>query len=453
MKNLREVSEFLNNYINYEKRLERVIYNPETFNLEGFRKFLDLLNNPQKNYPSIHIAGTKGKGSTGALLEAALGNAGFFTGLYTSPHIHSWLERMRVCGEAVSEDLFVDVMNRLRNLMEESWIFPEKRYRTVFELVTAAAFIIFREKKVDTAVMETGLGGRLDATNVITPALSIITAIGMEHTHLLGDTIEEITAEKAGIIKPGVPVLVSGQQSSYHQSVMTVLQRNAAEKESELFEAGDLISIEHRNPRIGAGGQRIHLRVKDGREYHLDLPLSGPRQAENCRTAIAALVILEKSGWNLDMECAIKGIRKVKWPGRFQLVSEEPPIVIDAAHCPLSIRSLCETMDETYPEREKIVLLGVLKGKNAKKMAEELAQDRSIRKLIVFPAPSKRGKPVEELSEEIRNYFPGLIQAGSLEEAIRISMEKMKENDAIIVAGSIYNLDGAERIIKSIKVK
>jgi len=453
MKDYKEAVKYLDGFINYEKRLERVIYNQRTFDLESFHTFLKTLGNPQDQFPCLHIAGTKGKGSVAAMLEGALLEANLRIGLYTSPHIESYLERIRTNGTEITEERFTRYLDFLRKRIEEKQPEPPRRYRTVFELLTAMAFLFFRDENLDLAILETGLGGRLDATNVVKPVLCIITTLGLEHTNLLGDTLSGIAREKGGIVKEGVPVVLSKQESPGDREILPVIESICREKKAPLVFAEERVKILRRDI-LQAGGtnphqisQRILFGFKDGSEREVDLPLAGKHQLENCRTVLTALEILCKTGMVPDMERAIRGIGKTKWPGRFEILKGEPTAILDGAHCPLSARALSRTLEEYFPERRRILAIGVMKGKNASEIARELGKDPLLSEVIAFPPPSPRGLAGEELAAHFREVFPGVKAASSLESALETAVEGVKPGDVLVVAGSIYNIAPARQVL------
>lgn len=453
MKSYSDVEHYLEQFINYERRLDSLAYDPKTFNLDSFLEFLDSLGNPQQGFRAIHIAGTKGKGSVAAMLEAALLNAGFHTGLYTSPHLSSYCERFRLNGVPISESLFVRYANILRDAQSHSDAPPLKRYRTVFELLTALAFLCFKDEMVDVAIIETGLGGRLDSTNVLNPILTIITALGLDHTNLLGSDITDIAREKGGIIKFGIPCVISRQPQEFENRVIPVLSSIARAQSAEIIRSeqkAHLVTIE----RISIGqsadacsSQRLIFDVDSLGRFDAIIPLMGEHQAENARTAIAALRQLKISGLlDFETEKAVGGLANTKWRGRIEIANLDPLIIIDGAHCPLSAAALRETLEQCFPQRHKILLLGILKGKNAGGIWNELKKDKYLKKVILFTPSSPRALPAENLAEIVQPDCPDAMVRESLESAIERAMTLVSDKDMIVVAGSLYNVAPAEKI-------
>lgn len=451
MKSYNDVEQYFEQYINYECNLDTLAYDPKTFNLDSFCEFVDLLGNPQEEFPSIHIAGTKGKGSVAAMLEAALLNAGFHTGLYTSPHLASYCERFRLDGAPISEGLFVRYANILRDAISASAAPLQKRYRTVFELLTALAFLCFRDEKVDVAIIETGLGGRLDSTNVISPILCIITTLGLDHTDLLGSEITDIAREKVGIIKDGVPCVVSHQSQQFENRVMPVLTSTAYAQSAEIIRSEEMVRLEQmekvhfgQTPDFKAG-QRLVIDVRSFGHFEVFIPLMGEHQAENARTAVAALRQLKTGGLlDFDMDKAISGLANTKWRGRIEVACAKPLVVIDGAHCPLSAAALRDTLEEWFPHRLRILLLGILKGKNARGIWDELKKDQGLREVILFTPSTPRALPAENLAKIVCPDYPDAMVLDSLKSAMQHAISLVSDSEMIVVAGSLYNVAPAE---------
>jgi len=453
MKTYNDVIQFLEGFINYERQLDSLAYDPRTFNLESFRSFLRQCGNPQDGITCIHIAGTKGKGSVAAMIESALRNGGLRTGLYTSPHLTTYLERFRLAGCNISEEKFVSYMDLLRCRLEESNRQPTRRFRTVFELLTALAFLYFRDEKVDVAILETGLGGRLDATNVVRPILSIITSLGKDHTNLLGTTISAIAREKGGIIKEGTPVILSLQGSEATAEALPVISTICEEKHAPLIRSEERVrfirkeNIWHDMKGLLTPCQRLSFEMQDGKELKIKIPLIGHHQAENARTALTALDVLREQGLHFNFGEAVEGFATVHWQGRIETIREAPLIILDGAHCPLSAAALRETLREWYPERRRILLLGILKGKDALGIFNELVKDPLLARVITFTPPTPRGIEAESLAEMLKPAFPDVVHSSSIENAIQTAIENWQVDALIIVTGSLYNIAPAKKFL------
>jgi dihydrofolate synthase/folylpolyglutamate synthase len=357
--NYREALEYLYGLTNYEVK-SQFDYAPQFFDLRRVERLLDQIGSPHHKFQSVHIAGTKGKGSTSAMLASVLMAAGHRTGLYTSPHVHSFRERIQVNSELIPEQDFVMLTNQLRPLAQQD---PEL---TTFEVATALAFAYFAQASVEIAVVEVGLGGRLDATNVISPLVSIITKIGHDHMHILGNTLAEIAGEKAGIIKQGVPVITAPQDDA----ALAVIRTVASERNAPLHEvshnwqwratnhslAGQRFTVSRRNAK-----HSVHPR---GSYKGLFVPLLGKHQLRNAAVALAAVDVLRTQAIDVD-EIAVRiGLREVVWPARFEVLGTNPYFVVDGAHNVDSARSLAETLGQYFPDLKPWLVLAILTDKD-----------------------------------------------------------------------------------------
>ena len=387
------------------------------FNLNRMFALMESLGNPQMKYPIIHVAGTKGKGSTSALCAAGLQAAGYKTGLYTSPHLEDFVERIRINGEPISHEQMVELVEEIKPYVAKIEML------TTFEITTALAFMAFARYGATAAVFEVGLGGRLDATNIVTPRVSVITSLSYDHTAVLGNTLALIAGEKAGIIKPGVPVVSSPQKAE----ALEVLQRVAKEKDSDITLVGRDVEFE----RIGSSleGQRLRIQNMECR-----IPLLGVHQVENAATAYAAL---KASGIPITDEQIKLGFSQVQWRARFEVVRNEPPVIFDSAHNQDSFEKLRETLDEYFPDKKVYLIFGASEDKNIPGMFAELKP--KIQKIIITRADHPRALSVEQIS--------GLAdQAGAeweavvpVKDALRRALE-LSANDGSIVlsAGSMF---------------
>ena len=412
------------------------------FNLERMFALMESLGNPQKKYPIIHVAGTKGKGSTSALCASGLRFAGYKVGLYTSPHLEDYTERIQINGEPITHE-------QLAGLVEE--IKPavlRVPFLTTFEITTALAFMAFGKYGVDAAVFEVGLGGRLDATNIVTPKVSVITSLSYDHTAVLGNTLALIAGEKAGIIKNGVPVVSSPQKDE----ALEVLERVAKLKGCEFTLVGkdvkfELIesSLEGQGlavsyQRSAFSGQMLQvegqLSVVGGLSsvVRLQIPLLGNHQLENAATAYAAL---KASGIPISDEQIQKGFSQVKWRARFEVARREPPVIFDSAHNQDSFEKLRETLETYFPGKQVYLIFGASEDKNIPGMFEEMKP--KIKKVIVTRADHPRALEVEKIQQ-----LAG--QAGAESEAIvpvkdalaRALDLSSKDGSIVLSAGSMF---------------
>jgi dihydrofolate synthase / folylpolyglutamate synthase len=378
--------------------------------LERITALLGALGNPHRACRWIHVAGTNGKGSTCAMIEAGLRAAGIRTGLYISPHLIEPTERIQIAGRDVSQEQFADAFARVHETSERMLAAGElDMHPTYFETVTAMAFVTFADAKLDTVVLEVGLGGRLDATNVVTPALSVITPIDYDHQIFLGDTIEQIAAEKAGILKPGVPA-VFAEQRQEAEAVLRALARGPYTLSRD-WPIADLA--------IDARGSRFRLRCA-ATSLDIVCPLAGEHQVENARVAAIALNQLGISP---------VGIASTHWPGRLERVSETPEIIIDGAHNPAGTRALAAYIRRFYSGRRIWMVYGALRDKAVTEMVSVLF---TLADRVILTAPTNsRAMPPEDIPAS------GASITHSIAEAIGL-LTDAAPGDAIFIAGSLY---------------
>ncbi len=345
MATYRDILWYVYGFTDYE-RMGLAAYSSEFYSLDRVRHLLSLLGDPQQSFQAVHIAGTKGKGSTAAMIASVLQAAGYRTGLYTSPHLHSFRERIQVNGELITEEDMVRLVQQMRPLLDQV---PEI---TTFEVMTCLAFAWFAEQGVAWASVEVGLGGRLDATNVLTPAVAVITSISLDHTGILGETCAEIAAEKAGIIKPGIPV-VSAPQS---EDALAVIEATSLLNNAPLTLVGRDWNCETGHADLDGQTLTIYRRLDPIGEFRI--PLLGAYQAVNATTAVAALSLLEEQGLALPAEATQRGLAAVRWPGRLEILSREPLVVVDCAHNADSARKSMAAMQEILDYDRLVVVLG-----------------------------------------------------------------------------------------------
>ncbi|GIX06804.1 MAG: bifunctional folylpolyglutamate synthase/dihydrofolate synthase [Candidatus Poribacteria bacterium] len=357
---------YLSTFLNYE----RVPINaglPRAFNLTRIRRLLEAMGNPQERFPAIHLAGTKGKGSTAVLLERTLREAGYRTGLYVQPHLLSPRERIVVGGRAIGRLQFVTLLERFLPLLER-FRETEAGRLTYFEVFTALAFEEFARSGVQVAVVETGLGGRLDATNVLCPILSVITPIGYDHQQVLGETLPEIAAEKAGIIKPGVPVVCGLQPEPAYR----VLREEAERRGAPWTDAGREVVAK----RIGIVERRERAVLSLGeRSYRVALKLLGAHQVGNAATALAAVAVLRRNGWTIPDAAVLRGFQDAWIAARVDCsrLDDGRPLVLDGAHTPESARALRSVLEELWPGYRFSFLVGMARDKDLQSFAAVLA--------------------------------------------------------------------------------
>jgi dihydrofolate synthase/folylpolyglutamate synthase len=398
-----------------------------SMDIKRVQHLMEAIGSPHLKLQAIHIAGTKGKGSTSAMLESILRRAGFRTGLYTSPHLIHVEERIRVNGREIGRSELARSILEIGGIAEKNGI-P----CTTFELLTATAFSWFEAMKVDIAVLETGMGGRLDATNVIpSPLICVLTSIGLDHIEILGSTIGEIAREKAGIIKPGSTVICSPQRPE----AMAEIEKAADEMRARVVAVGrdimyDLISSDRRGPVINFHGIR-------SRYEGVRIGLLGSHQAENAAVAIASVEELIGRGYDIKEEAIREGLRKVKWPGRLQIVGKRPYIVLDGAHNPDSMEKLVRALDEVFPGVRRIAIFGAMKDKDIRGMISLLRP--AISYLIATRIKSQRSAGQSDISSLAKELgITDICETSELSEAMERAYKISNPDDLILITGSLY---------------
>ena len=404
---------------------------PPDFHLRRMELLLASLGDPHLETPVVHVAGSKGKGSTCAMITAALSANGLRTGLYTSPHLHRFTERIRVDGAPVDERVFAGLIERLWPdvaAIEERGSLGKV---SVFEMLTAMAFVHFRDTVADCAVIEVGLGGRLDATNLVEPEVSVITPVGLDHVAVLGDTVEKIAAEKAGIIKPGVPVVSSPQ----HPDAARVIRQTAADAGSRLIEAPNAVEVV--DVEID-GWLPQHVRFETGREtYDVRLPLLGEHQVENTRTALAAIETLDS--FDLQADSVSDGLSRVDWPARAQLVDTGPPVVMaDGAHNADAGRALYSTLQRHFGGYDDVVLVvGGTTGHDMTAVVTELS-DLSPRVIVTQSRHPKAVEPADFAAALQRDNVPVAAVTGDVASALETAYRMAGSESLIVATGSLF---------------
>ena len=414
--------DYLYSFVDYSLKHSSELAKAE-FNLDRMYALMEELGNPQSEYPIIHVAGTKGKGSVCALCASALRAAGYKVGLYTSPHLLNYCERIQVDGEPISHEFMVELVEKIKPAVAK---IPKL---TTFEITTALGFLAFVRKGCNAAVIEVGLGGRLDATNVVAPKVSVITSLSYDHMAVLGDTLAKIAGEKAGIIKQGVPVISSAQKDE----ALEVLERVAKLMSSSLTLIGKHVKIEFLHSSLD--GQSLRL-IDDMRHLtlNLQLPLLGSHQLANAATAYAALHV---SGLDIPDEAVQKGFANVKWRARFEVARRDPPVIFDSAHNDDSFEKLHETLETYFPGKPVYLIFGASEDKNIPGMFA--AMKPKIKKLLVTRADHPRALEPEKIigladqagieSETVRPVESALGRALEL---------SAKDGSIVLSAGSMF---------------
>jgi dihydrofolate synthase/folylpolyglutamate synthase len=433
----REALQYLYGLTNYEIK-STFDYAPQFFDLARVERLLQEVGNPHHKFKSVHIAGTKGKGSTSAILESILRAAGYRTALYTSPHLHSFRERIQVAGKLIPESDFADLTARLRPLAERD------EELTTFEVATVLALLYFAEMGVEIAVVEVGLGGRLDATNVITPLVSIITKIGHDHMHILGNTLAQIAAEKAGIIKDAVPVITAPQDPS----ALMVIEGACAEKNAPLHRVGR--EWQWRATKQSLAGQefavnsrRRDLAAGSHPSYRgLWVPLLGKHQLRNAAVVLATVEVLRSLQFGVGETAVREGLRELVWPARFEVLGQRPYFVVDGAHNVDSARVLAQTIKEYFPDMRPWFVLAILSDKDIRAILRELLP--RARGVYFSRSPHPRAADPRQLEEEARRYGVPLQVIEDISLATQGALEEPASDGLVVAAGS-FSTAGAAR--------
>jgi dihydrofolate synthase / folylpolyglutamate synthase len=430
---------FLDSMTNHEK-MTRIGYTSKNFNMTRVTRLLAGLGNPHREFKSVHIAGTKGKGSTATMLSAMLGNCGLTVGLYTSPHLLDIRERVQVNNQMIPEPDMTRLMARIAPMVKRLG----KEEPTYFEILTALAFLYFAERKVDLAVVETGMGGRLDSTNVLKPEVCAITSISFDHMSQLGPTLDKIAEEKAGIFKPGIPAVSAPQVSE----VRTALQRVAARVKTPLLFTGKDIEFSYRfeSTRPIGPHTRVSLITNNSRFEHLPVPLLGEHQAINCGLALSVMAVLKDRGFKLDDQAVIEGLAKSRLPGRMEIIHENPRILVDGAHNAASVEALMRAIGQNIPYDSMVVIFGCRSDKDVAGMLNhiQLGADKAIFTDGTIPRPAD---PAELAAEYIERTGKMAQVAHTLEEALEIAERAVTREDIICITGSFYLVGAAKRLI------
>jgi dihydrofolate synthase / folylpolyglutamate synthase len=428
---------FLSTLSDFE-RLRIVRYNSENFNLERMRTLLRKLGTPQEHFRSVHVAGTKGKGSTCAMIAAMLQANGYKVGLYTSPHLVDVRERIVIDGEMIPQASFA----RLVRLMESA-IARIKPTPTYFDVLTAIAFKYFADHKVDIAVIETGLGGRLDSTNVIRPDVTAITSISLDHTAQLGPTLAHIATEKAGIFKHGIPAVSVIQDPMAEAALKKVAEKVGA----PLDFTGQTIEFSYRfeSSRMLGPHNRICLTTPNSKFEHLAVPLIGEHQAINCGLALAVIDRLKSRGIAINDARAIEGLTKVSVPGRMEMVSQTPRVIVDGAHNAASLDAAMKAIGQHIPYDSMVVIFGCCGDKDVPGMLERITSGAD--KVIFTRIDNVRSADPHELSARYVELYGKMAQvAENLEDALSIANRAVTKEDLICITGSFYLVGEAKKL-------
>lgn len=447
-----EALDFLYSFIDYS--LKRNFRNAaEKFNLDRMRNFMHYLSDPQLKYKIIHVAGTKGKGSVASMCASVLSAEGYTTGLYTSPHMVEFTERIRINGTEISKDDLVRIVDILKPVTKEV---PEI---TTFELTTALALVYFYQKGVDYAVLEVGLGGRLDATNIVNPLVAVVTSISYDHVKILGETLTEIAGEKGGIIKPNTPVVVAPQKEEARIKLEQIAHERAApmiQVGRDYLYAADSHSLEGQSFLVWTPDEQSMVNKfieSAGRDIwsplRLRIPLLGFHQVENAATVYAALKTAEKLGVKISQKSYIQGFASVHWPGRMEILRWQPPIVIDSAHNRYSALRLRQAMDDYFPGFPIILVFGASEDKDIDGMYQELLP--RVKRVITTQSIHPRAIEAQELVDLAHRCGRSAIAITPIEDALKVALEEAGEEAIVLITGSVFVAAAARELLADLK--
>lgn len=415
--------------LDYMYGLERFGIKP---GLDVMHSIMEVLGHPELKWPSVHIAGTTGKGSTASFVASMLRQAEYTVGLYTSPHLVRFNERIQVNGAEISDQELKSLVREIRQKLKAASI-----QATFFEFTTALAFLYFAKKKIDIAVIEVGMGGRLDATNVITPLVSVITNIGLDHTEFLGDSLLAIAAEKAGVIKPGVAV-ITGEKK---KAVIDCLASIAKQKQSAFVVMGHVVTVRLNAATLSEQNFSVEGQIKGD----FTISLLGRHQLDNAVLALLTVNELRKQGWALAEEAVSAGLAAAVWPGRLQIVHQRPLVVIDGAHNEDGFRALFEFL-ETQPRHDVLVVAL----KKDKKLDVLLAKIVPLFRHVIVTQGSHEPWPAEELGKLVQQHHPAVDIMPVAAEAIPAALQATPPDGLLLITGSLYMIGTALTVFESV---
>lgn len=420
------------------------------FKLDRMNQLMALMDTPQARYPSVHVAGTKGKGSTASFIAQGLMAAGYKVGLYTSPHLVEETERIRVNGLDISKADFVDLTEKLRPLS------AQVKEVTTFELFTAMAMQYFADQKVDIAVFEVGLGGRLDATNVITPLVSVITSISYDHMAVLGNTLTEIAYEKGGIIKPEVPVVIATQKDEPLKELIRIARERHSpavfvQDDFKLAEVSHTLQSQIFSLQCIQKPEAYTQKSLASKPIALEIPLLGLHQVQNAATAFAALEVLRQKGIKINLKQIRQGFQQVIWPTRFEVVRQNPPVVLDSAHNGDSMEKLAASLDEYFPGLPFVLVFGCSADKQLDSMLEAILP--RVDEVVATQSLHPRAKDAKELAALIAEKGKPAEGCNPAELGLARALELAGTEKGIIVTGSIFIASAARVILAEMGIR
>ena len=402
------------------------------FDLQNILVLAERLGHPERAYPSTHIAGTNGKGSAAAFLESILRHAGLRTGLNTSPHLEKINERMRINGQEISDEPFAETLTHIHALIEELLAAGKLRaHPTYFECVTAMAFAHFARERVNFGVFEVGLGGRLDATNILSPLVTIITRIDFDHESFLGHSLREIAAEKAGILKPGVPVVLAEQR----QEAREVIVARATELGCPVVEPSEIFQVTQESMEDGCVRARV-IEADSGTTFEIAPNLPGRFQLQNALNAVATARLLHNRGFQIIDDAVMRGIAETVWPGRLEKLQSDPAVYLDGAHNPGAARELAHFLEQNFAGRKVWLVYAALRDKAVDEVAGLLFPHAAE---VIFTAPRiSRAVSAPQLAEIAGHHAARFSVIPDAERAFERALAQAAPEDAIFITGSLY---------------
>lgn len=433
--------------MNYEQAMDYIKYTANKFGgnlgLSRTEKILELLGNPHKKIKCIHVAGTNGKGSTSIMISKILTEAGYKVGLYTSPFLEEFEERIQINGQNIPKEDLCELVAELKEVVEKVTALGYE-HPTEFEIITCGAFLYFYRKQVDYAVIEVGLGGRLDSTNVITPIVSVIASISYDHMNVLGNSLASIAREKAGIIKPNVPVVLYPQEKESE----TVIEEFSKKNNSELIRVSeDCVQLLSDKALKGKNYYQC-IRIKTDRDcYDIKLSLLGRHQLLNCAVAVKCIEELITQGAKVSRENILNALSDVKWKGRLEVMKEKPLVVIDGAHNIDGITKLRESVEQYFNYKRVILILGILADKEVEKMAGVIAQMAD--KIITVTPHNNRAELAKKLRDVVCKFNPDCESIEDYKTAYLKALSYCDKDDILLISGSLYMIGDMRKIIRT----
>lgn len=433
-----------NNKMSYEEAREYISNACKfgmNFGLDRTVKILELLGNPHKKVKFIHVGGTNGKGSTSSIINSILIEAGFKVGMYTSPYLEEFEERIQINRQNISKESLALVISEVKDVIDKVREY-DLGEPTEFEIITCAMFLYFYKENIDIGIIEVGLGGRLDSTNVITPILSILTSISYDHMNILGNTLQEIAKEKAGILKNGVPLILYPQSNEVYE----VIKEKAIEKSVEIV---NVSADESHFVKIYDDGKNIN-QVFKWRNVNYTLPLLGEHQILNATVALNAIKILrEKYNFDIKDEQILSGVKKTTWIGRMEIMKRNPTVVIDGAHNEDGIIKLKNNIKKYFNYSNLYLIIGILSDKEVDKMTSIITP--MAKEVVAVTPHSDRAEIAIELKKNIEKFNKNVSDFQEYEDAYKYIVNKSDKNDLIVITGSLYMIGDMRKIIKKLE--